>query len=428
MDERTPVNSSDFLEERIKTRPRNRRRIVRRAFEVAMLAVLFGLIACVTMVFVSPFLEEKLFPTPDATNEVEFSEESIPYIKEEILPEDMLLVDEETPSDGALEIEEAEEMLLKTMHFLKEKTEQCKRWLVEVNGVSSSVSWLESINTQSNSSIGAIIADNGTEMLILVDRDCLLQADKIKVTFVDDMAAEGYLKGEDVDAGLAVVAVPKELLSDDTLKHCSAVELATSNSKALVGSLAIAIGSSNGINGSASYGFITANSTEVNNWDINYKLITTDMYGATNTNGFLVNPQGQLLGILCQDYNAEEASNMISALGISELKRKIEHMSNASEVPVFGIKATGVTNQAHEEYDIPYGAYILGVKIDSPAMKAGIQAGDIIVKIDNKDISSMTSLSYYLHRQNVGKLVKVVIMRHSQGTYKELTLNIELIN
>ena len=118
MDERTPINTSDFLEERIKTRPRNRRRIMRRALEVAVLAVLFGLIACVTMVFVSPILEEKLFPTPTPTNQVKFPEESAPYIKEEVRPEDMLLVDEEPKPSIVIEEPDTETLLLDMIYLL----------------------------------------------------------------------------------------------------------------------------------------------------------------------------------------------------------------------------------------------------------------------------------------------------------------------
>lgn len=428
MDERTPINTSDFLEERIKTRPRNRRRIMRRALEVAVLAVLFGLIACVTMVFVSPILEEKLFPTPTPTNQVKFPEESAPYIKEEVRPEDMLLVDEEPKPSIVIEEPDTETLLLDTIYLLKQKTEHCKRWLVQVDGVSSSVSWLESINTSSNSAMGAIVADNGTELLVLVERDCLLNADKIKVTFVDGMVADGYVKGEDADAGLAVVAVSKELLSEETLEQCKVVEMTSSNNKALVGSAVMAIGNPNGVNGSVTYGFITANGVEVNSWDANYRLITTDMYGVSNPNGFLVNLQGQLLGVLYQNYNSAEASNLITALGISELKKRVERMSNAEAVAVFGVKGTEVTEQAHEEHGIPYGAYVLGVKLESPAMKAGIQAGDIIIKVGDKDISSMTSLSYHLQQLNVGESIELVIMRQSQGTYKESSLNIVLEN
>ncbi len=426
MEERTLVKTSEFLEEKIKTRPANRRRIMRRAIEVAILAVLFGLVACVTMATVSPILEEKLFQTP--TNEVTFPEESTIYTSEEVQPEDMLLEDKEEVPSIVVEEPDSETQLLEMIYLLKEKAEECKKWMVQVNGVSNTVSWLDSTDTSSNVATGAIVADNGTEILILVERDCLLNADKIEVTFVDNSVAEGYQKGEDLDAGLSVVAIPKEAIAENTLENCKLVEMTSSNNKAIVGSVVMAMGSPNGVNGSVSYGFVTANGVEVNGWDTNYRLVLTDMYGVKNPNGFLVNLKGQMVGVLCNDYNDPQNENMTAALGISELRKKIERMSNAEGALLFGVKAKDVTTAAHEEHGIPYGAYVLGVKLDSPAMQAGIQAGDVIIKVGAKDISSMNSLSYHLHQLEIGDAVDVVIMRQSQGTYKESVLNIVLGN
>ena len=103
-------------------------------------------------------------------------------------------------------------------------------------------------------------------------------------------------------------------------------------------------------------------------------------------------------------------------------------MSNAEDIPVFGIKGTDVTAQAHLKNDIPYGAYITSVKINSPAMMAGIQAGDVIIKLDEKEIDSMLTFSYYLYQMKVGGQTNITIMRKSQGIYKESTLKITLEN
>ena len=149
MESQNPVNTSDFLKETIKKRPMNRRRIVRRAIEVALLAVLCGLIACATMILVSPILEERLFPTP--TNEVTFTEESASHTSEEVQPEDMVL--EDKPEPEIILIEEAvdsETQLLDMAFLLKERTDACKQWLVQVTGVFSEVSWLDSTSIKSD--------------------------------------------------------------------------------------------------------------------------------------------------------------------------------------------------------------------------------------------------------------------------------------
>lgn len=426
MDENKPKNTSEFLEEQIKIRPRSRKRVMRRITEVAALAVVFGLVACMTMLCLSPFLEEKLFPTP--TNRVVFPEENPNYTNEEIQPEDMLLEEKATETNVIVETPDIETQLLQTVYLLKELANECSSWLVQVNGVTNTVSWLESTNVSSSAATGAIIADNGTELLVLVENDCLQKADKINVTFSDGAIVEAHKKGEDLDAGLAVVAVSKETMDVKTLEACSIVEMASSSSKVLQGSLVMALGNVNGAVQSTSYGFVTANTTEVNSWDGSYKLINTDIYGSKSPNGFLVNLRGQLIGVLCNDYNAKDVPNLTTALGINELKKKINRMSNGEAVALFGVKGKEVTDEAHKEYGVPYGAYVLGVKLNSPAMKAGIQVGDIITSIDGKEITSMSSLSQQLHQMDVGTEVEVTVVRMSQSVYRENTLKIVLEN
>ncbi len=426
MGSQAPVNTSDFLEETIKKRPINRRRIVRRAIEVALLAVLFGLIACATMILVSPILEERLFPTP--TNEVTFTEESASHTSEEVQPEDMILEDKPETEIIFIEDVDSETQLLDMATFLKDRAVACERWLVQVTGVFSEVSWLDSTSIKADVAAGAVIADNGTEFLILVEQRELMNADAIMVTFMDDSTVQAVPKGQDINSDMMVVAVSKADISEETLQEIQVADLASSNNKGLSGSIVMALGSPNGIAGSVNYGFITSVGVEVNSWDSNYRLLMTDIYGCNNPNGFLVNMNGEILGILRNSYNSEDTRNLITAVGISELKKSIERISNQEMIPYLGIKGTDVTQQAHEQHNIPYGAYVTGVKLDSPAMQAGIQAGDVIVQIAEKDISSMYALTYNLYQMNAGDAVTLVIMRQSQGEYKESTLQIVLNN
>lgn len=394
--------------------------MIRRIIEVALLAVIFGFIACFTMIMVSPVLEERLFPKP--LNEVILTEESPTYISEEVQPEDMLL-EEQIYNEN----ENDSEVALFNMAYLLRKTAlSCQRWLVQVTGVSSEISWLESTKTSSDIATGAIIADNGTELLILVEGKHLEKADRIAVIFFDNSSADGVIKGKDESSELLVVAVEKNALSEDTLQECQVAELASSNQKGIVSSIVMAVGNPNGVAGSVNYGFITATGITVSSWDCNYKLIKTDIYGSSNPNGFLVNLKGQILGVLCNDYNPTDTRNLVTAVGISDLKEKIERMSNQEKIPMLGIKSTDVTVQAHKQNNIPYGAYITNVKLNSPAMRAGIQAGDIIVKLGETDIASANALSSYLYQLEAGKSVTVVIMRQSQGVYKERILSLPL--
>ena len=418
-------NSNEFLAEQIKRRPVNRRRAIRRAIEVAALAVLFGIVACVTMITVTPVLEEKLFPTPTTEiNEVIFTEETATYTSEEIQPEDMLL--EEQNIEGIQEPVDSELQMREFAGLLKEKSEACKSWMVKVSGVFSQTSWLESTGTRANVAMGAIIADNGAEILILVERKGMAFADNIMVTLPDGTNAPAFIKGEDDISDLMVIAVTKEGMPEETLSSFTIAELASSNNKALLGSIVLALGSPNGMLGSVSYGIVTTMGIEINNWDINYKMLMTDIYGSSNQEGFLVNLDGEIIGIICNDYSTIDVKNLISAVGISELKGIIQLLSNQNEIPCLGIMGTDVTWQVNKEHAIPIGAYVTDVKINEPAMKAGIQAGDVIISINGKDVVSMNMFSSYLQQIEAGATIEMVIMRQSQGTYKESELEIVL--
>lgn len=423
MREELPERQSDFLTETIKKRRANKKKIVLSIAGVSAMALLFGLIACLVIVILSPILEERLFPKP--ANEVSFTEESLEVSTEEIAPEDMLLEEKYEP-ENRQEVLSYESQLLEMTGLMKQKVSDCQKWLVKVSGASETVSWLESTSTSSEVEQGAVIADNGTELLILVDNQKLLEADRLEVTFCDNTTYSAYMKGESSYTSLMVVAVNKEDIQESTLEQVGIAAMATSNNKSIVGSVVMALGSPNGVIGSACYGMVTNMGIEVNSWDANYKLMITDMYGSSSPSGFLVNLNGQIIGILTSDYNSSDNRYLLSAVGISELKKTIELLSNGKSVPYFGIKGTDVTERAHEEAEIPYGAYITNVRVYSPAMEAGIQPGDVIIRLNDKDISTMAELTGELIQYEAGSTVTVTIMRLSQGIFKETELHIVL--
>ena len=420
MKEQKPLNTSDFLEETIKSRPVNKKRLLKRAIEVVAFAILFGFIAYITMTMASRTLTEKLFPVP--TNEVTFTEERNEHIKQEIEPEDMILQGE----GGTNNLPDGEEKLLEMADSLQDIAKSCDGWLVQVTGVAQETSWLDSTATSENVSAGAIIADNGTEFLILVRNKSLEGANRIEVQFVDETKIAATIKGEDKNLGITVVAVPKYQLAEKTRKKLSVVQMANSNNKSLLGDPVIALGSPIGIQGSICYGYLTALNVDVHEWDYNYHLLATDIYGTSNPNGFLVNTKGQLIGLLCNTYNGDDTKNLVSAIGISELKKRIEQASNGKEIPLLGVKGIEVAAQAHSELGVPNGAYITRIKWDSPAMTAGLQPGDVIVKVGDKNVATMNYLSYLLLQKEVAEEVEVVIMRQSQGEYKERIVKLTL--
>lgn len=90
------------------------------------------------------------------------------------------------------------------------------------------------------------------------------------------------------------------------------------------------------------------------------------------------------------------------------------------------MELTTVTNDIAREYDLPKGAYIKEVRMDSPAMAAGLQSGDIITKIDGETIYTVDSYENKLLSMTPGEQVKIVVERQGTKQYEEITCTVEV--
>ena len=91
-----------------------------------------------------------------------------------------------------------------------------------------------------------------------------------------------------------------------------------------------------------------------------------------------------------------------------------------------GISGMDVTTEANQEMGVPYGAYVREVEMNSPAMLAGIQRGDVIVEIGDSSIENFNNYTATLLRLEAGQTVKVTVQRLSQNSYREMEMEITL--
>ena len=179
-----------------------------------------------------------------------------------------------------------------------------------------------------------------------------------------------------------------------------------------------------GYSNSLAYGVITSTGKTVEMIDKNYKLITTDIYGSTTATGIVVNLNGQVIGLIDNGMNNSDMVNLLSFIGISEMKKTIETMSNNIDASYIGIYGTDVTSAAMAEYGVPRGAYIKEIVMDSPAMVSGIQNGDIIIKLNSIVVSSFTDYSNYLSGYKADTTLEITVMRLNQNAYQEITFEV----
>lgn len=430
---------SDFMIEKIKERPVNKRKLLRRTLITAALAVIFGLIACFTFLVLEPVINNWLYPEAPPQLIV-FPEDQEEMSPEEMLSDNMQQENEanqasENAETPELEKEQIQEIFSDVVLGKENYAQVCaamsgyaaelKEYMVTVTGVSSNVDWFNNVEISKNQSFGAIIADNGREVLVLADYTPLQDAESLTVSFQSGVRMDAELKGMDPTTNLAVLSVSNETLEKEMyVNSLKIASLGSSNAKDLVGTPVVALGSPMGIGGSVGYGMITAVGNQQSQADTNYRFMQTDIVGSKNGTGFLFNMNGQIIGVITNARVNEDMEDMVTAYGITELKKRIEKMSNGQKMAYLGIKGVDVTKEANAELNVPYGAYVTEVEMDSPSMLAGIQQGDILVAIDDTAIFTYGEYIMFLGKMEPGETVNVTVMRLGQEEYKEMKFEI----
>lgn len=432
MEEKEKRDVPGFMQETIKQRPVNKKKLFRKTVITICLAIIFGTVASITILVFEPVFNQWLYPE-DEPNIVTFPEDD-----EEIKPEDMIPTEEIIKHDELLGLEDDElEKLLENYNLDKENYQQLyaslneyikeiSKSMVTVTGVTSDVDWFQNSYETKGRNYGVIIADNGRELLILTCIDSLNLASEIQIIFNNGSEANGVIKQIAEKIDLAIVAVDKDEMSDKILESIAIASLGSSTIDAKVGTPVVALGSPLGTVGSIGYGMIASTLQGVGIVDGNFQLYTTDIYGSSNAKGVVFNLDSEIIGIIGISQGSTDVRNLISAIGISELKTHISLLSNNKFIPYLGVYGINVTLSAYEEQGVPYGAYITQIEMNSPAMRGGIQKGDVITKIDDENIYSYNELVRELLKKEPETEISIVLKRQVQNEYKEVIAKIVL--
>lgn len=282
---------------------------------------------------------------------------------------------------------------------------------------------------------GIIVGKNDTELLVVTNNHVVEGAQTLTVSFVDDTAVEGVLKGTDPSKDLAVVAVPLESIDEGTMEKISVITLG--DSEALqVGEPAIAIGNALGYGQSVTTGIISALDRDLEMEGFDSKLIQTDAaINPGNSGGALLNANGELIGINTVKVNANAVEGMGYAIPISDASEVITALMNRetrtkvkeNEQGFLGISGVDVTTDSSQMYNMPTGVYIAEVIRGGAADKADISKGSIITEFGGITIDSMATLQGQLEYYKVGEEVEMKIqIPTSGGEYEEKTVTVTL--
>ena len=413
----------EFITEKVKERPINKKKLIRKTLLTVSMAAIFGIIACLTFALLEPVISNWLHPQ-EKIEKIE-----IPLVSEEILPEDMLEYEEEAgPSQKVLNSIKNEmqldtkdyQKLYQSIHSLVLNVQSAE---VVITGVSTEVDLFHSAYESTAKSIGYIFAQTSSEIMIMAEYDSVLQNENLEITFIDGSRETASIRGVDTNTNLAVLTVNKRDMSLSTQDVIGYLNLGSSSLSTLIASPVIAMGNPLGQR-SVVYGMITSVDTVISMADRNYKLLTTDIYGSETASGILMDLNGKVVGIINQNYNAEGLENLISALGISEIKAALQRMSNGDENAYVGIRGADLPVEVSKTKEVPVGVYVTGIEMGSPAMEAGIQSGDIIIRMDKSKIITFADYGKVLNTWTPGDTKDIYLMRKGQDGYKSAKVQI----
>ena len=290
----------------------------------------------------------------------------------------------------------------------------------------------ESSQESEGSGSGIIVGKDSHYLYIATNNHVVEDATSLAVGFCDDSTVEAEIKGTDSDADLAVVTVDLSKIKSSTLEGIKIITMGDSD-KLNVGEQAIAIGNALGYGQSVTAGYISALNREVQLTDKTMTLIQTDAaINPGNSGGALLDGEGKLMGINTVKYSSEEVEGMGYAIPINTAKPIIESLINEETIPeskqaYLGITGGDMTEDMANAYGMPTGIYVSEIQQNSPAQKAGMQAGDVIVEFDESSVTTMENLQNKLEKKSAGTKVTIKVKRQSQmGEYKDVTLNVTL--
>ena len=290
-------------------------------------------------------------------------------------------------------------------------------------------------NKQISSGTGFIYKIDDGKAYIMTNNHVIDGADKAVVEFNDDSERiESTIIGGDIYADIAVLTIED--------KGYSTIEIGEVESLKL-GDTIFTVGSPMGINykGTVTKGILSGKERMV---EVNLSSSTTDYYmkvlqldaavNPGNSGGPLCDVSGKVVGIISLKIVQDEVEGMGFAIPIEDALNYASLIEEGGEIsrPYLGISMIDLT----EEYylwqnritipdNVSEGVAVLSVENDTPASKAGLQKGDIIIKINENSTGTLAEFRYELYKHEVGEKIKLTFYR--EGKLKEVSVVLEKI-
>jgi serine protease Do len=260
---------------------------------------------------------------------------------------------------------------------------------------------------------GFILSSDG---FVMTNAHVVDGADELIVTLPDKREFKAKVIGADARTDVAVVKIEATGLPAVKIGDVS---------KLKVGEWVMAIGSPFGLENTVTAGIVSAKQRDTGDF---LPFIQTDVaINPGNSGGPLLNMRGEVVGINSQIYSPSGGYAGISfAIPIDEASRVSDQLRSSGRVirGRIGVRIAPVTKEVAESIGLgkPVGALVQGVEPGTPAEKAGIEAGDIIVKVDGRAVDRSVDLPRFIGGTKPGTKTTLQVFR--RGSYKDIGVTV----
>lgn len=407
--------------EKIKIRPWTKYKKLINLAKIAVLAVFAGVMAAMAFIVVVRLADQKEDAPEEVRHEVTFPMEEYPGgIPSGVLQNQEETVDK-TNTETVSATEETNKEKVETVYdVVADIVSELSPCMTTVTAIHKNEDPLFSAVQNKIDFPGIIIADNEVEYLILTDY-AIKDVDAVEVTFMDGEKAKASLVMADKLLSVAVIAVEHSDISSETSAGIKIVQMG--NSYMLKqGELVIAMGNIHGIKSAVDFGLAVSTKEVAYEADSRHGLIYTNMNGAKECRGFLFNEEGLLIGNISSSYSAGN----IVAYGISDIKIRIQNMTNRKGIGYLGVIGQDVTEELAEEYGMPEGVYVSSMEAYSPVYYSGILNGDIITEIGGRTIANVYNLERAMCEFEPGTELTIIVNRRGKDGYVPIEFVITL--
>ena len=385
-------------------------------------AMVFGVVAMATALFAKSGLEKVIVKSTTGKETISIEKDvtvsqSNSAAKETEDTEALRNIAESIIDEHSYDREDVK-ALYKVLANLSNDLDNC---VATIHSIKNEKDWFDNLIESGDYYSGVAIAETENEVLVLCPIQAIDAADIINVSFKNNYRKQATVKSADGHIGIAILSVDTSDADSGIKEGIEVIDLGNSYLVSR-GDIALAIGSPIGFNYSTDYGQVSYISKDVSIVDSTAMFMYTSLALDNSKGSFLVNTSGELIVIATNSYLSDTNASM--AIGISDLKTRLEYMINGMPAAYIGIKPLDINTQVKEN-GVPDGVYVMEVVADSPAYISGIQGGDIISEIDGVKVLSTATYKETVDKLSVGKDISIKLYRdNGKNEYSQLDINL----